>query len=68
MVAANKAAGLDPVEDTSVPEDYTLSVPIFQKNPHPPIVITPAQARRIKGGMWRVYQTTRVFRSDHKSI
>ena len=31
MVAANKAAGLDPVEDPSVPEDYTLSVPIFQE-------------------------------------
>ena len=31
MVTANKAAGLDPVEDPSVPEDYTLSVPIFQE-------------------------------------
>ena len=31
MVAANKAVGLDPVEDPSVPEDYTLSVPIFQE-------------------------------------
>ena len=29
MVATNKAAGFDPVEDPSVPEDYTLSVFIF---------------------------------------
>ena len=29
MVAANKATGFNPVEDPSVPEDYTLSVPIF---------------------------------------
>ena len=29
MAAVNKAAGLDPVEDSSVPEDYTFSVPIF---------------------------------------
>ena len=31
MVAANKAAGLNPVENPSVLEDYTLSVPIFQE-------------------------------------
>ena len=31
IVATNKAAGLDPVEDPSVPKDYTLSVPIFQE-------------------------------------
>ena len=31
MVAANKAAGLDPVEDPSVLEDYTLLVLIFQE-------------------------------------
>ena len=31
MVAANKAIGLDPVEDPSVPKDYTLLVPIFQE-------------------------------------
>ena len=31
MVAANKAAGLDPVEDPSMPKDYTFSVPIFQE-------------------------------------
>ena len=31
MVAANKAAGLNPVEDPNVPEDYTLLVPIFQE-------------------------------------
>ena len=31
MVAANTAVGLNPVEDPNVPEDYTLSVPIFQE-------------------------------------
>ena len=31
MVAANKATGLNPVKDPSVPKDYTLSVPIFQE-------------------------------------
>ena len=31
MVVTNKVAGLNPVEDPSVPEDYTLSVPIFQE-------------------------------------
>ena len=31
MVAINKVAGLNPVEDSSVTKDYTLSVPIFQK-------------------------------------
>ena len=31
MVATNKATGLNPVEDPSVPKDYTLSVPIFQE-------------------------------------
>ena len=31
MVVTNKAAGLNPVEDPSVPKDYTLSVPIFQE-------------------------------------
>ena len=29
MVAANKATSLNPVENPSVPEDYTLLVPIF---------------------------------------
>ena len=29
MAAVNTVVGLDPVEDPSVPEDYTLSVPIF---------------------------------------
>ena len=31
MVATNKTASLNPVEDPSVPKDYTLSVPIFQE-------------------------------------
>ena len=31
MAAANAAVGLNPVEDLNVPEDYTFSVPIFQK-------------------------------------
>ena len=31
IVAANVATGFDPVENSSVPKDYTLSVPIFQK-------------------------------------
>ena len=29
IAAANAAVGLDPVEDPSVPKDYTFSVPIF---------------------------------------
>ena len=29
MAAANTAIGLDPVEDPSVPKDYTFSMPIF---------------------------------------
>ena len=31
MAAINTVLGLDPVEDPSVLENYTLSVPIFQK-------------------------------------
>ena len=31
MAIANAIIGLDPVEDPSVPKDYTLSVPIFQE-------------------------------------
>ena len=31
MVTTNKTTGLNPVEDLNVPEDYTFSVPIFQK-------------------------------------
>ena len=31
MVAINKTTGLNPVENLNVPKDYTLSVPIFQK-------------------------------------
>ena len=29
IIAANKAAGLNPVENPNMPKDYTLSVPIF---------------------------------------
>ena len=29
MAAANTIIGLNPVEDPSVPKDYTFSVPIF---------------------------------------
>ena len=31
MAATNVIVGFNPVEDPSVPEDYTLLVPIFQK-------------------------------------
>ena len=84
MVVANKATGLNPVEDPSVPKDYTLSVPIFQKESSFSDNDYTAQARRTKGGIWRVYhtssfkpiqifkdhsdQTTKVFRPDHKII
>ena len=50
MAAANTAVGLDPVENPSMPEDYTLSVPIFQKNHRPPIVITRLRRAVLKEG------------------
>ena len=75
MAAANTAIGLNPVEDPSVPKDYTLSVPIFQKNHHPPIVITRLRRAVLKEGCDEYTkpqdhsnQTTRSFRPDHKII
>ena len=62
MVAANIAVGLDPVEDPSVPEDYTFSVPIFQKNHCPPIVITRLRRAVLKEGC------DECIRPDHKII
>ena len=62
MAAANVAVGLDPVEDPSVPEDYTLSVPIFQKNYRPPIVIKRLRRAVLKEGC------NECIKPDHKII
>ena len=62
MAAANIAIGLDPVEDPSVPEDYTLSVPIFQKNYRPPIMITRLRRAVLKEGC------DKCIRPNHKII
>ena len=50
MAAANVVIGLNPVEDPSVPEDYTFLAPIFQKNYCPPIVITRLKRAVLKEG------------------
>ena len=50
MATANATIGLNPVEDPSIPEDYTLSVPIFQKNYYPPIIITRFRRAVLKEG------------------
>ena len=50
MAVINIIVSLNPVENPSVPEDYTLLVPIFQKNHCPPIVITRLRRAVLKEG------------------